>query len=457
MLSTARSGGDVKASRYGVWWIALAICIVVSLVVVAAGCGGAATASTTTGGGTATTAAGTATTAAAPGTTAASTATTAAPTETTAAGTATTAAAAPTGDPVVIGFAAGLTGDASAGDVPLLQGLEYTVDQLNKAGGIAGHPVKLITKDTKSDVALGATVANQLIDEGAQIMVGPCFPGFAAGVIQASAARGVTTLGGDSTQPEYTKVGGAQAYLAAFGDNVQAAAIAEYALEKGYKTAYTLVSPDLSYTAMLPVFFKDVFEKGGGTVVGTDNFTIGQPDFSSQVTKIAGLNPQPDVLYFPMFPPDIGTMLTQLRAAGVKTPVMGADGFDMQALIDLAGPSAEGVVFSTHGFPNPGSPVESWVKGYTAWKGKAPESSALGGVGCDVVYIVKAAVEAAGSLDPKAIGAALANLENVKVVTGTVTYKGTTGVPLKTVSIVTVKDGKFAFVEERIPKFVPSE
>jgi branched-chain amino acid transport system substrate-binding protein len=356
----------------------------------------------------------------------------------------------------VIGFAAGLTGDAAAGDVPLLEGLEYTVDQLNKAGGIAGHPVKIEVKDMKSDVALGSTVATQLIDAGAQIMVGPCFPGFAAGVIQASAARNVTVLGGDSTQPEYTKVGGAQAYLAAFGDNVQAAAIAEYALSKGYKTVYTLASPDLSYTAKLPLFFKDVFEKGGGKEIGTDTFTIGQPDFSAQVTKIAGLSQKPDCLYFPMFPPDIGVILTQLRAAGVTVPVLGGDGFDMQSMIDLAGKDAEGVVFSTHGFPTPGSRVEQWVKGFTAWKGKAPESSALGGVGCDIVYIVKAAVEAAGSLDPKAIGSALANLENVQVVTGTITYKGTDGVPKKTVSIVTVKDGKFAFVEERIPTYVPS-
>jgi branched-chain amino acid transport system substrate-binding protein len=358
-------------------------------------------------------------------------------------------------DPVVIGFAAGLVGDAAAGDVPALQGMEYTVKLLNDAGGIAGHPVKLIVKDMKSDVALGATVANQLIDEGAQILIGPAFPGFAAGVIQSAAAAGITVLGGTSTQPEYTKVGGAKAYLVAFGDNVQAAATAEWALKQGLKTVYTVASPDLSYTAMLPVFFAQVFEKGGGKEVGTDNFTIGQPDFSAQVTKIAGLDPQPDCIYVPMFPPDIGIFLKQLRAAGVTSQVIGADGYDIQALLDLAGKDAEGVVFSTHGFPTPGTRVGDWVKGYTEWKGKAPESSALGGLGCDNIYVVKAAVEAAGSLDPKAIGDALANLENVQVTTGVLTYKGTDGVPLKTVTIATVKDGKFAFVEELIPKYVP--
>ena len=41
--------------------------------------------------------------------------------------------------------------------------------------------------------------------------------------------------------------------------------------------------------------------------------------------------------------------------------------------------------------------------------------------------------------------------------TGTITYKGTDGVPLKTVTIVTVKNGKFAFVKEQfIPAYIPA-
>ena len=379
-------------------------------------------------------------------------------TTTAAGGTATTAGATPTGAPLIIGAAVGLTGDAASGDVPLSSAMKYVVEELNKNGGIAGHPVKLIIKDTKSDPALGATVANELLQEGAQIMVGPAFPGMAVGVIQAAAAKNVTVLGGVSTQPEYVKVGGAKAYLVAFGDNVQAAAIAEYALKQGYKTVYTLVSPDLSYTAKLPVFFDDVFAKGGGKEIGTDTFSVGQQDFSAQVTKIAGLNPKPDCIYTGMFTPDVGIFLKQLRAAGVTVPVLGSDGDDQQALIDFAGKDAEGLVFSTHGFASPGSDLEKLVAAYTAWNGgKAPEANAFAGLGGDCIAIIKAAVEAAGSLDPKAIGDALANLENLKVVTGVVTYKGTDGVPLKTVSIAAVENGKFVLKEQLIPSYIPAQ
>ncbi len=134
------------------------------------------------------------------------------------------------------------------------------------------------------------------------------------------------------------------------------------------------------------------------------------------MTKIAGLAVKPDCIYTPMFTPDIGIFLKQLRAAGVTVPVLGADGDDQQALIDFAGADAEGLAFSTHGFASPGSDLEKLVADYTAWNGgKAPEANAFAGLGGDCIAIIKAAVEAAGSIDPKAIGDALANLENVKV------------------------------------------
>ncbi len=44
---------------------------------------------------------------------------------------------------------------------------------------------------------------------------------------------------------------------------------------------------------MLPLYFKTVFEKLGGKVVGEDNYSMGQQDFSAQVTKIKSRRRQP--------------------------------------------------------------------------------------------------------------------------------------------------------------------
>ena len=87
---------------------------------------------------------------------------------------------------ITIGFAAALTGDGAAGDVPALEGLQYAADQFNANGGLDGHMIRVISKDMKSDSALGGTVTEELIADGAQVILGPAFPGMAAGVIQAA-------------------------------------------------------------------------------------------------------------------------------------------------------------------------------------------------------------------------------------------------------------------------------
>jgi branched-chain amino acid transport system substrate-binding protein len=358
------------------------------------------------------------------------------------------------GETLVIGAALGLVGDAAPGDIPLADAMAYVVDQLNENGGIDGRPVQLIVKDMKSDPALGATVAKELLDEGAQILIGPAFPGMGAGVVQTAAQAGVPVLCGTSTQPEYVVIGGAKAYLVAFGDNVQAAAAAEYALEQGYETVYTLTSPDLSYTARLPEFFVETFEQGGGESVGDDSFSIGQQDFAAQVTKIAALQPEPDVIYTGMFLPDGGIFLNQLRSAGVTSPLIGADGLDQQALVDFAGADAEGVVFTTHGFPTEGSKFKELVDGMTA-AGKTPDAPALASLGADVMDVIVAAVQRAGSVEPEALGQALDELENVEVVNGSITYRGTNGVPQKTVVLAGVEGGEFVLKDQFVPAFIP--
>ena len=333
--------------------------------------------------------------------------------------------------------------------------MEYQVDEINKAGGIDGRQIELIIKDMKSDPALSGTVTQELLDAGAQVIIGPAFPGMGAGAVQTAAKAGVPVLSATSTQPEYVVVGGSKAYLVAFGDNVQAAASAEYALAQGFKTAYTLTSPDLSYTELAPKYFTEAFENGGGKTIGDAGFSIGQQDFAAQVTKIQSLDPQPDVIYTSMFPPDVGVFVRQLRSAGIKAPLYGADGCDQQALIDLAGEDANGIVFTTHGFPTPGGAFEAFIDGLTEFQGKAPEAPALASLGGDTILVVQAAIEEAGSTDPEAIAEALANLKDVEVVNGSITYAGTSGVPSKTVAMVEIEDGAFVFRQSMIPAFIP--
>ena len=59
-------------------------------------------------------------------------------------------------------------------------------------------------------------------------------------------------------------------------------------------------------------------------------------------------------------------------------------------------------------------------------------------------------------MDPAALSTAIDGIENLKVTTGSVTYKDRNGVPDKDVVILTIDGGTPTFVEALHPKNIPS-
>ncbi len=73
---------------------------------------------------------------------------------------------------LTIGLATAQTGGLAPYDQPTLAGFQMRVDEINAAGGIAGkYPIKLIAKDTRSDSAQTALVAQELVAEDGRPVV----------------------------------------------------------------------------------------------------------------------------------------------------------------------------------------------------------------------------------------------------------------------------------------------
>lgn len=95
------------------------------------------------------------------------------------------------------------------------------------------------------------------------------------------------------------------------------------------------------YSSSLAKDFTDQFQADGGTVLATEEYTVGQS--AGIVAKLqdalAHTNPPPDALYFSGYASDISTLLSNLPTSGpfANLPVMGGD-----ALYELGGyqPSA---------------------------------------------------------------------------------------------------------------------
>ena len=388
-----------------------------------------------------------------------------APDETTAATTADTAVAGSdttvsggTGEctldtPLKIGFAADLGELGAFSDGPGSEAAQVMVDILNDAGGVGGLPVEYVIKDIQGDPAATQRAAQELLDEGVNAIIGPPFASTGAPLLDAVDGQ-APVIYMASTDPALADPSRG-AFLASFSDQVQSAAIAEWALAQGHTTAVTLSSTDDVYFSGNPEYFTTVFEEGGGTVAGDYAYSLADADFSTQVNEIAALSEPPAVLFTAMVMPQTQVLLEQLDAAGLGDVIVtGVDGFDA-SVVWSAGDVAEGVVFAAHTFPQDGNGVEQFLADAAA-AGANIETISFGALAADAVQIIAAAATEACSVDGATLITTIDGLVNVPVTTGTVTYAGTGGVPEKDVVILEVKDGQPTFVEAIRPTNIPS-
>jgi branched-chain amino acid transport system substrate-binding protein len=358
------------------------------------------------------------------------------------------------GEPLTlrIGISGALSGPYAAFDVPLLNGMEFAEQEINAAG--RNVTVEIESEDGTGDQTQTLRAAQELLDDGVLIQVLTTAEQSVAVGQLVSAAGGITTIGGN-TAPSITRDIGERSVSVVFGDNLQASALAQYACDQGYATAYLIGSPELPYRRDIPTFFADAFAQiCGGRIVGEDTYEIGQTEFGSQVMKLQKADPSPDAIFSPMFVPDSGAFLRQLRAAGVETPFLSTDGNDSTLFVDSGGSAVDGAVFSTHGFSSSGSEMEAFINAYTGWKGAPPESNTFEAIGRDNVYALVEAARNAGSTEPDAVLEALLQLNNVPLLTGVTTMDPETRFPTKEVTLVRMDGTTFTELEKVIPSYI---
>ena len=354
-------------------------------------------------------------------------------------------------EPLKIGYAADFD-LGGIGDVPASKGAGFVVETINAEGGVGGLPVEYEIKQisqTPPDPAAAQRAVQELLDGGADIILGPPFSDYGLPLLEVTKGS-VPVLFVTSTEITLSdpSVG---SFLVSFDDRVQASAAAEFATKQGYANAVTISSSDIPYLNITTASFTEVFEGAGGTVAADLSYNLGDTDFSAQVNEIAALDPQPDVVYSAFFLPEAGVFLKQLREAGVESAVISADGFDASQIWTI-GADAEGVFFTSHTFPGEGNTVQGFLDQYEAAKGEPIETVAFGALGADAAQIAIAAVEEACSTDGATLIETIQNLA-VKVTTGETVYAGG-GTPQRDVTILTVTDGAPAFVDSFFPATV---
>lgn len=96
---------------------------------------------------------------------------------------------------VKIGWLSSLTGPLSSAAIAENQGVVFAVNEINKAGGILGHKVELLTRDTAGDPVKAVNFAQQLVfADKAQFIIGPVNSGEALATVPALSRAGIPNI-----------------------------------------------------------------------------------------------------------------------------------------------------------------------------------------------------------------------------------------------------------------------
>jgi branched-chain amino acid transport system substrate-binding protein len=88
-------------------------------------------------------------------------------------------AAQPAQPPVRVGVIGPFTGPSSDFGLPMLQGIQLAVEEINAVGGYLGRPIELVVKDDKADPPTGLAQARALATERVVATIGFCNTGVA--------------------------------------------------------------------------------------------------------------------------------------------------------------------------------------------------------------------------------------------------------------------------------------
>src|SRR4029079_1491973 len=282
-------------------------------------------------------------------------------------------------DEIVVGFATAQSGFMQAYDKPAQDAAMIRIDEINKAGGLLGKQIKVVTADTKTDRAEGAKAGLEVLHKGAELVIVSCDYDFGAPAPLAAEAAGKVSffLCAESIKAGIPGVG-PYSFSASVLAAVQGATMAEWAFKKkNARSFYRLLDSWTVYNKGICYGFDWMLPRlKEAALAGSDTFKNDDASIASQITRIKSLPKEPDAIMLCTMMPGAVSAIKQIRAAGIKSMILNGSGVDgsywLNAIPDLSNfyVPVQGSVYGDD--PNP--KVNEFNKKYKEVTGGDPSS-----------------------------------------------------------------------------------
>ncbi len=315
--------------------------------------------------------------------------------------------------PLVIGHLNALTGSLSYFGVSHGNAADLAASHINRAGGIQGGSVVIISRDTGVNPVQGVDAARALVDvESVAAIVGALASGVTIPVATSVTAPNQTLqISHSSTAPSITALEDDDfLFRTTVSDAAQGVVLGRLAWEQGFRSAGIMYINN-AYGQGLAERFTQTFTELGGTVTGSVPHEDSQPTFTSELEKATEGNP--DVLVTVSYPGQAEIYLREALEGDYADTFLFVDGVKSDDMVQaIGGGKLDGTLGTAPGAPD--SPDrQAFYNAYTLTFGvDAPQEPYLAETYDAVVLIALAAAKAGTTTDSVAIRDALRDVAN---------------------------------------------
>jgi branched-chain amino acid transport system substrate-binding protein len=357
-------------------------------------------------------------------------------------------------EPIKIGAILAVTGPASFLGAPEARTLEMLVAETNKKGGVLGHKIELIIKDSGASPEKAFSFAKQLIEEEKVFaIIGPSTSGESM-KIKSLAEEGKTILMSCAAAEEIVIPVAKYVFKTPQKDRDVVIRIFQQ-MNKMKISKIGVLSSNTGFGKGGKGMIETLAPQHGITIVANEVYDKAASDLTAEVTKLKAAKVEAIVNW--SIEPAQAIAIKNARQIGLKVPIFLSHGFGNIKYVEIAGEAAEGVIFPAgrllvaDQLPKNNPQRElllQYKKNYMSFC-SGEECSTFGGHAYDAFIILMKGIEKAKSTDKEAVRTAIENLKGVVGTAGIFNFSPPdhNGLGLDAVEMLTVKKGKFAILK----------
>lgn len=313
---------------------------------------------------------------------------------------------------LTIGVLAPLSGQQAPLGRDLVHGASLAAAELNDAGGLLGHRVRLVVQDDGCTPVTAAQAATRLVDQKVVGVVG--------GICNDASEAAVEALGEEGDTPTIVTSANAAALVGSslpFAFTVNGTVYQE-GLAAAHWIAYrsaqrvAVVADSSPQSRELSRVVSHVID---APLVGTQTLRSGQHALAPVAATT--LRARPDFVYWAGTAQDGGQLIRELRARGYRGSFLASSSSDTPAFVAAAGDqAAEGAFITTTACPDLLPAAASWAVRYRAKYHQEPGRTAMQAY--DAVRALVQGVRQAGTTEPRAVAGNLLRLRGFSTLMG---------------------------------------